>query len=140
MLLIRFRDFIFLSFFVYRLQKYAFLLKPPNNLSLFCVIVEKIAFYEVQQAPATRGVISLITIHYSLFTIHSSLFTLHYSLFTIHSSLAKRFFASRSRLVCSVRRALPLRARGLRAPCASLLNHDAKVQHFSCDSKSSPSI
>jgi len=30
------------------------------------VIVEKIAFYEVQQAPATRGVISLITSHSSL--------------------------------------------------------------------------
>ena len=60
-------------------------------------------------------IVSGLTHHFSLITSHLSLLTHHSSLITCEA------FASRSRLVCSVRRALPLRARGLRAPCASLL-------------------
>ena len=75
-----------------------------------------------------------------------SFITSHFSLITSHLSLAKRFFASRSRLVCSVRRALPLRARGLRAPwLASAVRvtldvSAAKLLHCHCGSRIQPSV
>ena len=66
------------------------------------------------------------------FQVYSSLFTIHCSLFT---SEALRFA-----LLRSVRRALPLRARGLRAPCASLLIHDAKLIKNQVQNNSSPQL
>ena len=71
---------------------------------------------------------------FNCFRFDSSLLTYHFSLITCEA------FASRSRLVRSVRRALPLRARGLRAPCASFLIHDTKVVNYRCISKFTPSI
>ena len=50
-----------------------------------------------------------------------------FSLFTFRCFNISNFFAPGSHPVCSVRRALPLRVHGLRAPCASLLTFCYKI-------------